>query len=91
MHSDIIRGHIASAYMEISGTEEGGVFISLADLRRECPAVTRADLDRELAAMYRAQHINLVPQDNWATMTGQDRAAALRLGGEDKHRVSYRG
>jgi hypothetical protein len=40
--------------------------------------------------MYRAQRVNLVPQDNQQALTDADRQAALRVGGEFKHLLSVR-
>jgi hypothetical protein len=65
-----------------------GEFVGLADLREKLSGITRAELDAELARMYRAQEINLIPRSSGIQTTDADRAAAIHMGGEDKHLVS---
>jgi hypothetical protein len=64
-------------------------FISVTDLRRMLPGIPRAELDAELDRMYRNQEINLVAQANQEILTDADREAAIRLGGNAKHKLSF--
>jgi hypothetical protein len=59
-------------------------------LRDRLSAIARVDLDSALERMYRAQRVNLVPQDNQQALTDADRRSALRIGGEFKHLLSVR-
>ena len=82
----IERGAIAEAY---EGLAPGpGEFVSIR-LLREALAGRVQGLDRALTEMYQAGEINLTPQENQMMLTAADRAAAVRCGGEDKHRMSW--
>jgi hypothetical protein len=65
-----------------------GAFVRLRDLRERLSDQPRPQLDAALAALFAAQRVNLVPQSNQQALTAADRAAALRVGGEDKHLIS---
>ena len=65
-----------------------GEFVPLSRLLNELADIPRAAADTVLGKMYRARQINLIPQSNQLTLTAQDRASALRIGGEDKHLIS---
>ena len=70
-----------------------GAFVGLRELRDELgPAcltgAARARVDAALKDMYGQQRINLVPRSNQSALTGADREAAIRLGGEHKHLIS---
>jgi hypothetical protein len=67
-----------------------GEFVKLRELRERLPTILRADLNSALERMYRAQQINLVPQENQQVLTDADRESALRVGGEFKHMLSVR-
>ncbi len=60
------------------------------ELRDRLSVIERTDLDSALERMYRAQRVNLVPQDNQQALTDADRQSALRVGGEFKHLLSVR-
>jgi hypothetical protein len=84
----VIKGIIAEAYSEV--TENGQDFAHLSDLRRLTgDRVAPQDFDRVLSGMYRRQECNLVPQANQQALTSGQRAGALYLGGEDKHRMYW--
>lgn len=78
---------IRAAY-RILAAGEPGAFVRIADLRRALPDVPRGELDAALDRMYRDQQVNLVPQADQMSLTGADRQSALRIGGENKHRIS---
>ena len=65
-------------------------FVKLRELRDRLSFIARPDLDLALERMYRAQRVNLVPQDNQQALTDADRQSALRVGGEFKHLLSVR-
>lgn len=86
--TDVIeRGLIAEAYLEAAGGE-GGKYVSIAEVKERLAGRVR-DLDAKLVRMYHAQQINLVPRSNRRALTPADRAAAIRCGGEDKHRMYW--
>jgi len=64
-----------------------GDFVTLADLRAEwaTAGVSRDQVDRALTALHTAHRISLIPESNQKMLTDSQRAAALRLGGEDRH------
>jgi hypothetical protein len=87
MSADAIdQGAIAEAYEGLA--PRPGEFVSIR-LLREALGGRVADLDRTLVGMYQAGEINLAPQENQMMLTPADRAAAVRCGGEDKHRLSW--
>lgn len=79
---------VLEAYPELAVVP--GEFVKLRELRDRLSFIARPDLDLALARMYRAQQVNLVPQDNQQALTDADRQSALRVGGEFKHLLSVR-
>jgi hypothetical protein len=65
-----------------------GEFVKLSELRLRLPDIARADLDEALVALFTAQRINLIPQENQQALTDADRESALRVGDENKHLIS---
>ena len=65
-----------------------GEFVRLRELRLRLADVARADLDSALVALFTAQRINLIPQENQQALTDADHESALRIGGENKHLIS---
>jgi hypothetical protein len=64
---------------------EPGAWVALARLRPFFADVDRADADEALLRLSRASDVNLVPENNQKTLTDVDRAASIRVGGQDKH------
>lgn len=64
---------------------EPGAWVSLRRLRPFFADVPRADVDEALRALSRADDVNLAPENNQKTLTDADRAAAIHVGGQDKH------
>ena len=85
----IAQGLIAEAYEDLAD-EAGREFVSIR-LLRERLAGRVEGLDAILVGLYQRQEVNLVPQENQMALTPADRAAAVRCGGEDKHRMSWEG
>jgi hypothetical protein len=77
---------IRAAYRDLA--REPRAWVSLADLRARLGAAAREDVDAVLRAMSRARTANLVPQANQKILAAADRAAAVRIGGEDCHLIS---
>lgn len=48
----------------------------------------RADVDQALIALVRTGTVHLVPDSNRKALTDADRAAAIRIGTEDKHLIA---
>jgi hypothetical protein len=65
-----------------------GDWAKLADLRRGIRGVAREDVDRALVLMNRRPDVTLVPESNQASLTADDRAAAIVIGNQDKHLIS---
>jgi hypothetical protein len=84
-HDDAESG-IATGYRALAS--EPGAFVRLAELRDKLAGLPRDETDAALGRMYREQLINLIPQSNRRELTAEDRASALRIGGEDKHLIS---
>jgi hypothetical protein len=83
---------VRQAYAQMI-TEAGagaGRFVKLLDLRyRLCAkGMLFPEQDAVLTEMFRRQEVNLVPQSNQQALTRDQRATAVRVGGEDKHLVS---
>ncbi|MDJ0361808.1 hypothetical protein [Rhodococcus sp. H29-C3] len=64
---------------------EPRAWVSLTRLRGALPTLDRSALDAALTSLYRAQEINLIPEANQATLTEDDRTAALHIGGQSRH------
>lgn len=64
---------------------EPRAWVSLTRLREALRTMDRSVLDAALSSLYRAQEINLIPEANQATLTDDDRTAALHIGGQSRH------
>ncbi len=74
---------IRSAYAELA--TEAGAWVSLSRLRSLVADVSKADLDKALEHLLDAPDVNLEPEPNQKTLKAEDRKAAVRIGGEDRH------
>ena len=54
-------------------------------LRAQLRDVPRAELDRALLMLSRSADAAIAPESNQKTLTPADRAASIRIGGQDKH------
>jgi hypothetical protein len=81
-----LTASIEAGYRSLAAA--AGQFVSLRELRLRVPGRPRPDVDAALAALFTAQRINLIPQSNQRALSGADREAALRIGGEYKHLIS---
>jgi hypothetical protein len=81
-----VAARIRNAYKKLRS--ESTEWVSLADLRDNLAAIPAADIDVALTKMALARKIRLIPEENQKTLTAADRAAAVNVGGEDKHLLS---
>jgi len=75
---------VKQAYEDL---RKGGDFVSIADLRDRMTkaGLSRAEQDRILTRLERDPSVNIVPQSNQKVLTDRERAAAIHIGGQDKH------
>jgi hypothetical protein len=64
---------------------EPGAWVALARLRPFFEDMPRADVDAALRRLGQAPNVDLVPEENQKSLTEEDRTAAIRLGGQDRH------
>ncbi len=68
-----------------------GDYVMLSDIRRQLPSDwPRADVDRALNDLANDPDVNVVPESNQKMLRPEDRAAALRRGGQQKHLIAIR-
>jgi hypothetical protein len=83
---DVVEERIRAAYRGLAKRSKD--WVGLAELRARLDGLPRADVDAVLKQLNRTPHVNLVPEADQKSLTDDDRAAAVRVGGEDKHLVS---
>jgi hypothetical protein len=74
---------IRSTYADLAA--EPGAWVSLSRLRPLFSDVSKAELDKALKDLLNAPDVNLEPEPNQKTLKPEDRRAAVRIGGEDRH------
>jgi hypothetical protein len=62
-----------------------GAWVILTRLRPLFPDVSKADFDEALRKLSREPDVNIAPESNQKILTAEDRAAAVRIGRQDKH------
>jgi hypothetical protein len=82
----ILRTRITNAYDAL--TDEPGGWVSLTRLRPFFGDVSRAAMDDALRKVSREPGVTVAPQSNQKMLTDADHAAALHIGGQDKHVLS---
>ncbi len=80
-----VQARVRAAYVELA--REPGDWVSLTRVRERLADVARADVDAALESMIELPDVNIVPASNQKALTGADRAAAVRIGNEDKHLI----
>jgi hypothetical protein len=63
-------------------------WVRLADLRPLLNGAGQTDVDGVLKSMSRAREAQLAPDPDRKSLTAADRAAAVRIGGEDNHLIA---
>lgn len=79
----ILRTRLVGAYTALAA--EPGGWVSLTRLRPFFADVPAAAVDEALRRLAREPGVNVVPESNQKMLTDADVAAALHLGGQDKH------
>ncbi|CAM4025105.1 hypothetical protein KIPE111705_36945 [Kibdelosporangium persicum] len=65
-------------------------WVSLTALRDQLPHVDRAEFDKAITELsLHDPDASLIPEENQKTLTDRDRDAAVKLGGEAKHLISF--
>lgn len=77
---------IRAAYGELSVKAQD--WVRLAKLRQKLDGAEKSEVDQVLLAMTRTGFVHLAPDSDRKTLTDADRAAAIRIGKEDKHLVA---
>lgn len=80
-----VQSRVRAAYVNLAAREGG--WVDLIRLRDALPDVSRAALDDALTRLYRQPDVSIVPQENQQSLTPADRAAAVNIGDQDKHRI----
>lgn len=83
--SSSLEDQILSNYQQLRGRFDNE-WVILTELRNAIGG-TRAQQDEALLKLVKERKIRLIPEENQKTLSPADRAAALRLSGEDKHLI----
>lgn len=81
-----LDGRVRAAYAELAG--EPGDWVSLTALRRALVDVGKADLDKALEQMLDTPGVHLDPEPFGHRIGAQERAAAVYIGGEHRHKLA---
>lgn len=81
-----VAKRIRSAYKKLRTASNE--WVSMADLRAGLAGIPAAKVDATLTRLAKAGTIRLIPEENQKTLTEADRAAAVKVAGEDKHLLS---
>jgi hypothetical protein len=69
-------------------TPEPGDWVQLTDLRQLLNGAPREDVDGVLKTMSRDPRVTLAPNPDRKSVTAADRAASVRIGGDDNHLIA---
>jgi len=72
---------------QIFATAPAEKWTSLTRIRQHLTRWTREEQDAALQKMDLMQDVNIVPESNQKILTAEDRAAAVRIGDQDKHLI----
>ncbi|MGB3443380.1 MAG: hypothetical protein WBA97_31985 [Actinophytocola sp.] len=86
---DNLEAQIRSAYRKLA--PRPGEWVHLARLRPLLNGASREDVDGVLKALGRRQEVTLAPNPDRKSVTADDRAAAVRIGGDDNHLIAIEG
>jgi hypothetical protein len=84
-----VEARIRDAYRRVVAKPRD--WATLTDVRLLLGDVDRADVDAALRAMYTASGIDIAPEPNRKALTPDDHAAAIHIGGEDRHLLAIEG
>ncbi len=88
-----VESRIRDAYAQLAEPDAWGdaSWVSLTKLRESLSDLPRAEVDEALRQMNRMPDVNIAPENDQAALTREDRAAAVRLGDQDKHLLMIEG
>jgi hypothetical protein len=81
-----VEARVIEAYRSLA--TKPGAWVSLRRLRPALSEVDRSVLDAALTSLYTRPGITLIPEENQKSLTPDDRAAAVSIGGQNKHLIS---
>lgn len=84
--ADIAEHQVRSSYQRLAANPGG--WVGLVRLRAELAGLSRAEQDVVLRQLFRAPDVSLIPEENQKVLTAEDRAAAIEIGGENKHLIA---
>lgn len=67
---------------------EPRAWVGLSALRDALNGESRGEVDQALRRLNRAADVNIIPESNQKVLTQDDRDAAVRIGGEDRHLIA---
>ncbi|GAA2861334.1 hypothetical protein [Nonomuraea rubra] len=76
---------VIASYITANATP--GRWTSLTEIRQHLTRWTRPQVDTTLRLMERLEDVCIAPESNQKTLTEQDRAAAVEIGGQAKHLI----
>lgn len=77
---------IREAYRQLATRPQQ--FVRLAQIRPKLNGAAKAEVDEKLLELMKTSKAQLAPDSNRRGLTDEDRAAAIRVGREDKHLLS---
>jgi hypothetical protein len=77
---------VRAAYAAVAA--EPHAWVGLAALREALNGSGRDEVDQALHRLNRAADVNIIPESNQKVLTREDRDAAIRIGGEDRHLIA---
>jgi hypothetical protein len=84
--SQDLESRIRLAYRKLA--PQAGEWVHLSDLRPLLNGASRDDVDGVLKAMSKSKQATLTPDPDRKSVTAEDRAAAVRIGGDDNHLIA---
>jgi len=78
-----LQEQIRTVYFDLAARPQD--WVRLAKLRPRLNGAARGEVDATLTRMTKTGTVHLVPDSNRKALTDADHAAAIRIGGEDKH------
>jgi hypothetical protein len=81
-----LAGRVRAAYAALADTP--GTWVKLANLRAQLADVSRAELDKTLEQMLDSPDFQLEPEPFGHRIGPEERAAAVNIGGEDRHKLA---
>ena len=81
-----LDGRIRTAYRKLAA--EPGEYVDLADLRPLFDDVPKARLDQALKQLFDSSDVRLEPEPFGHRIGDRERSAAIRIGGEDRHKLA---